>query len=385
MLLLAPAALPAGAVVEIGLVAIGNDGQPLDEGRVVLRSSYLRPHPLGVKDHIARYLVRVPPQLDAGPLRLYARLRQPDEQAAATDAPTAPDDKAAPDLLEATLPLCAGPLAKLTLAAPQPSRLHITGGDLWGHRVPVEKVEVFVNGRPARMTAAGSDQATLVLENVPSRGKTVEIEAVLDGVYARYALPGAGDSTRAGASAEPAADARTTAAPSARARGSSLAMALGVPWVQGPGYGWAAHVDADTGLAAWPASWRTGLGLGYLGTRTGANDDIGQSRIALDHFVLLARLRWQRQLSARIVGSLAGGAGLAYTNVRSEAENTRLADWRLGPAAEFGAEAAGPAGPGALALGLRYLYVPVGTLPGGNVMDGGGGGLVFDLGYRLRF
>ena len=162
-------------------------------------------------------------------------------------------------------------------------------------------------------------------------------------------------------------------------------MALGVPWVQGPGYGWAARFDAEAPLFSLPASWRPGLGLGYLGTRTGANDDLGQSRIALDHFGVLARLRWWRNLWARIEGSLAGGVGLAYTSVRSEAEDTRLADWQLRPAAEFGAELAGPAGPGALALALRYLYVPMGTLPGGNVMDGGGGGLVFDLGYRVRF
>src|SRR5205085_10435183 len=75
LLLLAPVTLPAGGTVELGLIGISADGRPIDDSRLVLRSSYLRPHPLGPTDHVARYLVRVPPRLEAGPLRLTARLR----------------------------------------------------------------------------------------------------------------------------------------------------------------------------------------------------------------------------------------------------------------------------------------------------------------------
>jgi hypothetical protein len=374
LLLLAPAALPAGAVVELGVVGIAADGSPIDDKRLVMRSSYLRPHPLGARDHVARYLVRVPPRIDAGPLHIVVRLRGIDGAGRAGEEP---EDL---DLLELDLPLRAGPLATLTLA-PQQARLTVSGHDLWGHPVPVEGAEVYVNGQPARLDHQGVSPAVVLDVTHPLPAGPVEVEAVLDGVYTRYQLgPRALDAPEAHPTR---ATVRVSAVPIPR-ESISITAAVGLLWAIGPGSGVEGRVDLDVPSSYFPRGLRAGVGLGYLGTRANANDDIGQSHVALDQLLTLLRLRYQWQLGARLEVSLAGGAGMAYTDARNEVDRLRLGDRQLGSAAEIAAEAAGPAGPGALALCWRYLRVPVGRLPSGDVIEGGGG-LVFDVGYRLRF
>ena len=363
LLLLAPSALPAGLVVELGLVGIAADGSPIDDSRLVLRSSYLRPHPLGSRAHVARYLVRVPPRIESGPLQLVARLRGEETEG------EEPDDLS---VLPTSLPLCPGPLARLTLA-PRRSRLTVSGGDLWGHPVAIDNVEIYVNGRPAHLDRQGSEPAVVMFDPAhPLVRGPVEVEAVLDGIYTSYHL-----------GFEPAERPSQKAVPARESFG--VGAAIGPLWASGPGYGLAARIDVEAPSSYLPAPLRVGLGVGYLGTRASAGDDLGRSHVAIDQVLLLARLRWQWRVDAGFEPALAAGVGMAYTQVRNEVYQLRLVDRQAGAAAEVAAEVAGPAGPGSLALGLRYLRAPVGTLPSGDMLEGGGGGLVFDLGYRVRF
>jgi hypothetical protein len=379
LLLLAPNTLPAGGTVELGLIGIAADGTPIDDRRLVLRSSYLRPHPLGPVDHVARYLVRVPPRIDAGPLRLTARLR-------ADPAPDG-DERDDLDLLEASLPLRPGPLARLTLA-PHQSRLTVSGDDPWGQPVPIEGVEIYVNGQPAQLEHQGPDRAIVVFDTgLPSLGPPaararrlgpglVEIEAVLDGVYTRYQLP-RGAITGAGATlALPAGTPSETIA---------ITAAMGMVWPRGPGFGVEARADVD-GRPDWlPRRLHLGAGVVYLGTRGSASDDLGQSAISIDQVLLLGRAGGRLAVGRRIECALSVGAGIAYSQVRNQVYRLRLTDRQAGPAAELGVEAGAALGRGAIILAARYLRVPLDTLSRGDVIRGTGGGLVFDLGYRLRF
>jgi hypothetical protein len=369
LLLLAPPGLPAGGSVEVGLVGIEADGQPVDESRLVLRSSYLRPHPLGARDHVARYLVRVPPQLDAGPLRLTAFLRPATGRGLAEGS----EDRDDVDTLAVYLPVNPGPLARLALT-PRRSRLVLEGADLWGHPVSVDGVEIFVDGRPARLERTSDGDAVVTRSSAAGlHAGPVEVEAMLRGIYARYRLQ-PGDSQ--GEVAAPA--------PRTRHHGTLLA-ALGALLPRGPGYGIAAHLDAESTRAPLPPAWRPGVGVGYLGMRTEAGDGVDQSSFTLDELFLLARMRWRRQLRAGIEVGAAAGLGVAFAHLRTHVGSVPLAGNDVGPAFELAAEVAWPVGPGALALGARYLRVPLGAMPGGDTVDGFGGGLVFDLGYRVGF
>jgi hypothetical protein len=381
LLLLAPITLPAGGTVELGLIGIAADGTPIDDRRLVLRSSYLRPHPLGPVDHVARYLVRVPPRIEAGPLRLTARLR----------ADPAPDGEERDDLdlLEASLPLRPGPLARLTLA-PHQSRLTVSGDDPWGQPVPIEGVEIYVNGQPAQLEPQGPERAIVVFDpGLPSSPGSpraarasrlgpgpVEIEAVLEGVYARYQLP-RGAITGAGATlALPAGPPSETIA---------ITAAMGMLWPRGPGFGVEARADLD-GRPDWlPRRLHLGAGVVYLGSRGSASDDLGQSAISIDQVLLLGRAGGRMAVGRRIECALSVGAGIAYSQVRNQVYRLRLTDRQAGPAAELGVEAGAALGRGAIVLASRYLRVPLDTLSRGDVIRGTGGGLVFDLGYRLRF
>ena len=375
LLLLAPAALPAGGVVEVGLIGIDLDGQPVDESRLVLRSSHLRPHPLGAKDRVARYLVRVPPQMAAGPLRLTARLLPDPNQVAASNGEE-PDDL---DALATSLPIQAGPLAHLSVV-PQRARLVVRGDDLYGHPVPVDNVEIFVDGRPARLEPTEEGDA-VVLNQGHEAGRAshpVEVEVMLDGIYARYRVP-----------AQAIAAAPEHPAPSAeRAYGGRAAVgaALGMLWRRGPGYGLAARLDGEVTPAPAPlAHLHLGVALGYVGVRSEVEDGFDRSSVTLDQLLLLGRLRWGAPLGRRVEISGLAGAGPAVSRVHSNVAGFPIAGNHSALALEAGGEAAGPAGPGTLLVGLRYLAIPLGTLPSGDVIEGSGGGLVFDLGYRVRF
>jgi hypothetical protein len=369
LLLMAPTVLPVGGVVELGLIGIAGDGTPIDDNHLVLRSSYLRPHPLGPKDHVARYLVRVPSRLEGGPLQLTARLR----------ADPAPDGEDRDDLdtLTTSVPVGPGPLARLIFAARQ-TRLMVSGDDEWGHPVPIPGVEIYVNGQPARLEQDGSDRAIVMFDpRRPIGDGPVEVEAVLDGIYARYHLPRA-------ALASSAPERATSAPPEAIGMG----VAIGVLNRRQPGYGLEARFDLDSALPAaaqLPSCLRPGLAVGYLGTRATASDALGQSAIAIDQVALLGRLRWQWHVGGRVEAALVGGAGVAYTRVRNQIYRLHLVDRQIGPAAELGGEALARLGPGSPAIGLRYLYVPIDELGSGDVLHGARGGLVFDLGYRVGF
>jgi len=56
-----------------------------------------------------------------------------------------------------------------------------------------------------------------------------------------------------------------------------------------------------------------------------------------------------------------------------------------GVAAGGGADVAYEHEPGELVLGARYLVVSLGRLSNGDQLVGNAGGLLFDLGFRLRF
>jgi hypothetical protein len=371
LLLLAPDVLPAGGTVEIGLVGIAADGTPIDDARLVLRSSYLRPHPLGPTDHVARYLLRVPPQVQAGPLRLTARLR----------ADPAPDGEERDDLalLEASVPLRPGPLARLTLA-PRQSRLTVSGDDPWGQAVPIEGVEIYVDGQPAHLEHQGSDLGIVVFDPSPAartrRPGPVEVEAVLDGVYARYQLPRA---------AMAGVDATVPAPAASPATSLAITAAVGMLWARGVSHGFEARADLD-GRPGWlPSPLCLGTALAYLGTRGSAGDDLGQSAISIDHALLLGRVGGRLALARRFEAALSAGAGIAYSQIRNQVYRLRLTDRQIGPAAEMAGEGRAAVGPGAVVLAVRYLRVPLDTLSSRDVIEGGGGGLVFDLGYRLRF
>jgi hypothetical protein len=361
LLLFVPESVPAGGIIDVAVVGIDPRGRVVEDHRLVLRSSFLRPHPLGTENQITRYLVRVPPRLDAGPLRLIARLRRDDDL----------DDEEDLDVLEAALSIEPGPLAKLSLLRKQ-SRLVVRGDDLWGHEVPVENAEIFINGRPARLDRVGPDNPAVVFEPgaAPPAGGPIEVEAVLDGVYARYHIPAA-------SGAPPVKD-----EPAARV---FLTPAIGMLRAPGAGYGLTARVQAEAASPVLPAPVQVGVVLGYLGARGHAGDTLGESRVSLDQLLLLARARWCWWRGRLTEAALAAGAGLAYTRVRSRVFGLRLTDHQAGPAAELAAEGALLTGPGALTLGLRYVHAPVGTLPSGDEIDAGGGNLAFDVGYRVRF
>jgi hypothetical protein len=374
LLLLAPASLPAGGVVEVGLVGIEADGQPVDESRLVLRSSYLRPHPLGARDRIARYLVRVPPQIDAGPMRLTAILRAASGRGLAEGL----EDREDLDTLAVYLPINPGPVAKLQLNRRR-QRLVLEGQDLWGHQVPVEGVEIFVDGKPARLERTSDGDAVVTSPRPVGSTAPVEVEAMLRGMYARYRLS-PGDARD---------DVVATPAPAPGPAHGSLLAAFGALLPRGPGYGVAARLDAEllstvlpTSLPAW---LRPGLGVGYAGMRTEAADGIEQSSFTLDEIYVLARARWRRELRARVEIAAVAGLGVAYAHLRTHVGSVPLAGNQVGLAAELGGEVAGRLGPGAVALGGRYLRLPLGAMPGGDSVEGSGGGLVFDLGYRVGF
>ncbi len=359
-LLIAPAALPAGTPTEVALVVLDDDGSPADEARVILRSSYLRPHPLGRRQGFGRYLVRAPARIEHGPVRLTARLRPP------PTGDTEDDDRDDVDKLEVSLPLRPGPLARLEFVE-QAGRLTVRGDDLFGHALPVDDVEIFVDGKAAQVDRQGAGPTVLVAPAIPEDRASNAIEAVKDGVYAHHRLP------------RPRRPARPPRPE------TTLVAAVGLGWVAGPGFGASARAEIDASSLMLPPSLRLGLAAGYLGTRLPTNDELGRARIALDRGWFLARGRWRHELTPRIDVAAAAGAGLAYTRLASQLYGLALVVHQAGLAGELAAEASlRQVGPGALTMSGRILHIPLRRTEAADV-KGGETALVFDAGYRVRF
>lgn len=104
-------------------------------------------------------------------------------------------------------------------------------------------------------------------------------------------------------------------------------------------------------------------------------------------FPLLAFLRTQLPLRLPVEVSLMGLAGITWATSEITDQNDGSIFSRAattGLAAGGGAEAALALPPGQLILGLRYLWLGSARLTNGDALPGNLGGLLIDVGYRLR-
>jgi hypothetical protein len=150
-----------------------------------------------------------------------------------------------------------------------------------------------------------------------------------------------------------------------------------------------AFVEATTPVRVGPLHFAAGLEVGYL------RDDVGPSagesadvavRLVADQVPVLAVARYRLRRPARPELTVQAGLGASAARTRLTAPGVQtVAATAQGFAAELGADAALPFGPGRVGLGLRYLYIALGRTSAGDELHGNSAGLLADLGYRITF
>src|SRR6185369_140345 len=186
-------------------------------------------------------------------------------------------------------------------------RVFVTAQDAYGNPARLDEVELFVDGAVAERRTLPDGRIAAVVpapDRWAGRGH-VEVEAVLDGSYARQ-------------------DVAVVSAAAARAEGAAageplvtLTPRLGVLWNlhQSPG---AAFTLEALRRSPWTPALAFGASLGYLRGGGTAADGLGVSQLILDEMPLLAlgRARVQQR---RLDASTALGLGvlLAHGRMRS--------------------------------------------------------------------
>jgi hypothetical protein len=365
MLLAAPEAIAAGTVREVAVYAVDASGVPLDLAGIALAVSGGKPQPLGGRPGEARFLVRAPPSLRQGPLRLQAALRAEPEVIASAELPVTP-----------------GPPQRLVLRPDRPRlplgngssmRVYLAAEDSFGNPTDPGEATVLADGMRVE-TRPAEDGRLVAIVPAPARyaGRDhLEVEAALGSAYASQRIP-----------------LGNLPFPDLHGDGLPWLMVtprLGVVWSLRHSAGAALLLEALGRRQRWPQWLLVGLSVGVLSIDSTASDQLGVSEISLLQLPVLVLARAQRRLAGRL--SVGGGVGLGaiWTDARVTSFGRDVSGDRLAPAAEAGGEAALRLPAGQVVLGLRYLAVRGGRLSSGDEIRGNTGGLVADLGYRLAW
>jgi hypothetical protein len=171
--------------------------------------------------------------------------------------------------------------------------------------------------------------------------------------------------------------------------GQSALVEGSVPWSRSRPAGRVISVGLAAGYLHTEA---TATGISPIGLMTPAmTAAVPAETLALHANVsllpLLACLRARLPLRLPVEIALMGLAGATWatseiTNQNDGSVFSRAAT--TGLAAGGGTEAALPLPPGELILGLRYLWLGAARLSNGDALPGNLGGLLADVGYRLR-
>ncbi len=198
LLIVAPAAIEAGASAEVAVFAVEPDGSPTPAAAITLASSAAPPRSLGgsAQEGEARFTVQAPTRLpQPAALRLTA---------AAVTTSARPDRGPPPrrdtrgDL---RVPLRPGRARRLVLTPSAPghvvvgssrlARVTFTAEDQYGNHAPITKVDVLIDGAPAWAEPAPDGRMVL---DVPAPGTyqgkdSVKVEGSLDGIRGAREIP----------------------------------------------------------------------------------------------------------------------------------------------------------------------------------------------------
>jgi hypothetical protein len=366
LLLAAPPTLAAGSVAEVRAFAVEPSGRLADGRTIVLRSSALRPHPLGSRGPgEAAFLVRAPSVLHERSLRLEALVQGEPNTAVSADVALVPAPAARLDLQPEAPVLRASPDASL--------RVFIAAADAFGNRLDAGRAAVLVDDSPARPLPADDRAMVLVQPPIGSGDReAVYVEAVLDAGHAITRIP-------LWRPPRP----RPPWWAELRPPRHTLTPRLGVLWNLHREAGMSFLLEALQHRGPWPRGMAFGLAMGFVHNELVCENRTGATRVHLQGVPLLALARLHHRRNRLVVGlGLGGGLVLSHARVRSFQADVNEHD--VAPALEAAVEAGLHATRSVqVVAGLRYLAVRVGRMSGGDEIVGNAGGLVGDLGYRL--
>lgn len=370
VLLVAPETISAGAVVEASVYAVDPSGVPADNRTLVLRVSEGKAQPLGGPAGEMRFLLRAPPSVRAGPLRMTAMLR--DQQ-----TPT----------MSVDVPLVAAPAAKLVMT-PDRSRLPI--GAQSSMRVYIHAEDGFgnpIDAGPARVTVDGTitetrssdDGRVMIMVPAPAEydGRDrLDLEAALGRAYASQSISLAG---------VPVFRALTKAAQLPQSR-FTLTPRLGVAWNLIAPPGASALFEFIGRRRSWPASLSAGVATGYLVHSFTAENRMGLSNVTVHQVPVLAMVRARHRIHPlmALASTLGVGATWATTEIRTYPFSTF--GNKVVPTGELAAEVETLLKrTHVLVTGVRYRLVSLGLVSSGDIIEGNVAGLIVDIGYRLSW
>lgn len=372
LLLLKPDALPLGSVAEIAVFGVDPSGTPADPATLMLGTSAGKPQPLGGRPGEARFLVRAPHTPTDQALTLSALIRGD----AATEVST-------------TLPLVPGAPARIMLRSDRPrltigsdiaAHVFVSAEDLFGNPVHAGNTEIFVDGRlmPVQIAADGRVMASIPAPARFEGRDELEVEAVLDGGYARAQLSLAGLPM-------PERPARPATPSVAALPRRSLTARAGIAWTLRDDAGPAFACDALFHPRTWPNGLALGASIGYLHGFRIAENPAGITSLTVDQFPIVATGRWYFRPAPRITLAMGLSGGVSLARTRVESYGFVIAGSALGSVFETSGEAAYALRTADVVVGARYLWIPLGRLSSADLVEGGAGGPLVDLGYRMRF